>query len=74
VTIPKGYQQQYLPQHVTIRRTPQNHLLAASDLLLTQKALPKEASKYPALFLKAWKKRATELAEDTEGDFVEFGE
>jgi hypothetical protein len=33
-----------------------------------QKALPKEASKYPALFLKAWKKRATELAEDTEGD------
>jgi hypothetical protein len=50
------------------------YLLAASDLLLTQKALPKEASKYPALFLKAWKKRATELAEDTEGDFVEFGE
>jgi hypothetical protein len=35
--------------------------------------MPKEASKYPALFLKAWKKRATELAEDTEGDFVEFG-
>jgi hypothetical protein len=32
------------------------------------------SAKYPALFLKAWKKRATELAEDTEGDFVEFGE
>ncbi|KAJ5486537.1 hypothetical protein N7530_000837 [Penicillium desertorum] len=50
------------------------YLLAASNLQLTQKGLPKEASKYPALFLKSWKKRAIELAEDMEGDFVEFGE
>ena len=50
------------------------YLLAASNLLLTQKGLPKDGSTYPALFLKAWKKRAAELAEDTEGDFVEFGE
>ncbi|KAJ5945299.1 hypothetical protein N7516_005467 [Penicillium verrucosum] len=49
------------------------YLLAASNLLITQKGLPKKADKYPAQFLKAWKKRAIELAEDTEGDFVEFG-
>ncbi|KAJ5192628.1 hypothetical protein N7449_008770 [Penicillium cf. viridicatum] len=49
------------------------HLLAASNLLLTQKGMPNKAIEYPALFLKAWKKRATELAKDTEGGFVEFG-
>ncbi|CRL20435.1 Protein of unknown function DUF3669, zinc finger protein [Penicillium camemberti] len=49
------------------------YLLAASNILLIQKELPKKAIEYPALFLKAWKKRATELAKDTEGDFVEFG-
>ncbi|KAJ5207515.1 Protein of unknown function DUF3669 zinc finger protein [Penicillium cf. griseofulvum] len=49
------------------------YLLAASNLLLSQTGLPKKANEYPALFLKAWKKRATELAKDTEGGFVEFG-
>lgn len=49
------------------------YLLAASNLLLTQPGLPKKANEYPALFLKAWKERATKLAKDTEGDFVEFG-
>ncbi|CAI7642950.1 unnamed protein product [Penicillium discolor] len=49
------------------------YLLAASNLVPIQKDLPKKAIEYPALFLKAWKKRATELAKDTDGDFVEFG-
>ncbi|KAJ5455296.1 Protein of unknown function DUF3669zinc finger protein [Penicillium sp. IBT 31633x] len=49
------------------------YLLAASNLLLKQTGLPKKATDYPALFLKAWKERATELAKDTEGNFVEFG-
>ncbi|KAF9246084.1 hypothetical protein DTO013E5_6580 [Penicillium roqueforti] len=49
------------------------YLLAASNLLHIQRGLPKKANKYPALFLKAWEKKATELAKDTEGNFVEFG-
>ncbi|KAJ5592648.1 hypothetical protein N7537_009552 [Penicillium hordei] len=49
------------------------YLLAASNILLTQKGFSTQAIEYPALFLKAWKRRATELAKDTEGDFVEFG-
>jgi hypothetical protein len=49
------------------------YLLATSNLLLRQTGLSKKANEYPALFLKAWKERATELAKDTEGGFVEFG-
>lgn len=49
------------------------YLLAASNILPTQKGLPKNAIQYPGLFLKAWKERATELAKDTKGDFVQFG-
>ncbi|KAJ5123998.1 uncharacterized protein N7515_007823 [Penicillium bovifimosum] len=49
------------------------YLLASSTIIHTQKGLPENADEYPALFLEAWRNRATELAKDTEGVYVKFG-